>query len=105
MPSFGSELEHVRASLEAWKLRVPRLTTEADDLRNCYQRSLADLASLRIRGLDGIGELPAAGMPWFMTVFGRDTLITSLQTLLFGPELAAGALRALAQPAGDGGDP
>ena len=35
-------------------------------------------------------------MPWFMTVFGRDTLITSLQTLLFGPELAAGALRALA---------
>jgi glycogen debranching enzyme len=35
-------------------------------------------------------------MPWFMTVFGRDTLITSLQTLLFGPELAAGALRSLA---------
>ena len=96
VPSFGSELEHVRASLEAWKLRVPRLTTEADDLRNCYGRSLADLASLRIRGLDGIGELPAAGMPWFMTVFGRDTLITSLQTLLFGPELAGGALRALA---------
>ena len=31
-----------------------------------------------------------------MTVFGRDTLITCLQTLLFGPELARGALRALA---------
>jgi len=93
---FGTELEHVRASLQAWKLRVPRLTTESDDLRLCYQRSQADLASLRIRGLDGIGELPAAGMPWFMTVFGRDTVITSLQTLIFGPELAAGALRALA---------
>ena len=96
VPSFGSELEHVRASVQAWKLRVPRLLTDADDLRHCYHRSLADLASLRIRGLDGIGELPAAGMPWFMTVFGRDTVITSLQTLLYGPEFAAGALRALA---------
>ena len=95
-PNFGTELEHVRESLRAWKLRVPRLTTKALDLSQSYHRSLADLASLRIRGHDGIGELPAAGMPWFMTVFGRDTLITSLQTLLYGPELAVGALRALA---------
>ena len=43
------------------------------------------------------GQLPAAGMPWFMTVFGRDTLITCLQTLLFGPELAHNALRVLAE--------
>jgi glycogen debranching enzyme len=35
-------------------------------------------------------------MPWFMTVFGRDTLLTSIQTLLFGPELARGALAVLA---------
>jgi glycogen debranching enzyme len=42
------------------------------------------------------GRLPAAGMPWFMTVFGRDTIITCLQTLLFGPELARSALEALA---------
>jgi glycogen debranching enzyme len=35
-------------------------------------------------------------MPWFMTVFGRDTAITSLQTLLLGPELASGALDVLA---------
>ena len=44
----------------------------------------------------GIGMLPAAGMPWFMTVFGRDTLITSLQTMLLGPELATASLDALA---------
>jgi glycogen debranching enzyme len=43
-----------------------------------------------------LGRLPAAGMPWFMTVFGRDTLITCLQTLLFGPELARSALESLA---------
>jgi glycogen debranching enzyme len=36
-------------------------------------------------------------MPWFMTVFGRDTLITCLQTLLFGPELARTALEVLAE--------
>ncbi|HZB23399.1 MAG TPA: amylo-alpha-1,6-glucosidase, partial [Gaiellaceae bacterium] len=59
----------------------------------------SDLASLRIRGnaRPGLGMLPAAGCPWFMTVFGRDTIITSLQTLLFGPELARGALEALAE--------
>ena len=41
--------------------------------------------------------VPAAGMPWFMTVFGRDTIITSLQTMLLGPELAVGALDTLAE--------
>src|SRR5213076_2323369 len=40
-------------------------------------------------------KLPAAGMPWFMTVSGRDTLITCLQTLLFGPDLARSALDVL----------
>ena len=94
--TFGTELQHVRESLAAWKLRVPRLETPALELQHVYERSIADLASLRLKGIEGIGELPAAGMPWFMTVFGRDTLITSLQTLVFGPELAIGALRSLA---------
>jgi glycogen debranching enzyme len=93
---IGTELEHVREALAAWKLRVPRLETPSHDLQRAYERSIADLASLRLKGIEGIGELPAAGMPWFMTVFGRDTLITSLQTLLFGPELAIGALRSVA---------
>ena len=42
------------------------------------------------------GALPAAGLPWFMAVFGRDSLITSFQALPFVPELAATTLRALA---------
>jgi glycogen debranching enzyme len=91
---FGEELVHVRESLAAWKLRVPQLRTGWDDLHHSFNRSIADLASLRIR--NGLGSLPAAGMPWFMTVFGRDTLITCLQTLLFGPELARSALEVLA---------
>ena len=93
---FGREGRHVRASLESWHLKVPRLTANRD-LERVYSRSLADLAALRLRGFGTFGVLPAAGMPWFMTVFGRDTLITSLQTMLFGPELATGALTALAE--------
>ena len=40
-------------------------------------------------------SLPAAGLPWFMTMFGRDSIFTSLQALPFVPELAATTLRVL----------
>jgi glycogen debranching enzyme len=93
---FGDEIARVRESLAAWQLRVPQLRASWDDLAYSFGRSVSDLASLRMRGQDvGAGKLPAAGMPWFMTVFGRDTIITCLQTLLFGPELAMTALHAL----------
>jgi glycogen debranching enzyme len=94
---FGDELARVRDSLSAWQLRVPQIRTSWDDLSHAFAQSVSDLASLRMRGGDGAGKLPAAGMPWFMTVFGRDTIITCLQTLLFGPELARTALAALAE--------
>jgi glycogen debranching enzyme len=95
---FGEERARVHDSLTAWQLRVPRIDASWDALRQTFGRSVSDLASLRMRGGDGgLARLPAAGMPWFMTVFGRDTLITSFQTLLFGPELAIGALEVLAE--------
>jgi glycogen debranching enzyme len=93
---FGTELAHVRESLAAWHLRVPQLKASWDELDHTFRRSISDLAALRLRHEGTLGALPAAGMPWFMTVFGRDTIITSLQTLLFGPELARNALEALA---------
>ncbi|MBA2460459.1 MAG: amylo-alpha-1,6-glucosidase [Actinobacteria bacterium] len=93
---FGAEREHVRESLAAWRLRVPQLRTSRVSIYHIYEQSLADLAALRMRGSDGLGMLPAAGMPWFMTVFGRDTIITSLQSMLLGPELALASLDALA---------
>src|SRR5919108_1051170 len=95
---FGEELGHVRDSLAAWQLRVPHIRASWEELAHSFTQSVADLAALRIRSGDSaIGKLPAAGMPWFMTVFGRDTLITCLQTLLFGPELAHTALSVLAE--------
>jgi glycogen debranching enzyme len=94
---FGDEIDRIRASLAAWQLRVPQLRSSWDDLNGSFHRSVSDLASLRMRGTGMHGQLPAAGMPWFMAVFGRDTLITCLQTLLFGPELAQSALHTLAE--------
>ena len=95
---FGEELARVQDSLTAWQLRVPQLRASWDPLEHSFAHSVSDLAALRMRGGNGgIARLPAAGMPWFMTVFGRDTLITSLQTLLFGPTLARGALEELAE--------
>ena len=94
---FETERARVRESLDTWSHRLPRLTTSWDELRHSFDRSVADLAALRLRHGDGAEQLPAAGMPWFMTVFGRDTIITSLQTMLLGPELAVSALDALAE--------
>jgi len=94
---FGTERQRVRDSLAAWSLHLPRLETTWDDLEHAFSQSVSDLAALRLRAGDGAGLLPAAGMPWFMTVFGRDTIITSLQSMLLGPELAISALGALAE--------
>ena len=94
---FGEEVGRVRDSLAAWQLRVPQLRASWDGLGHAFGQSVSDLASLRMRSDNGaIGRLPGAGVPWFMTVFGRDTIITCLQTLLFGPELARTALEVLA---------
>jgi glycogen debranching enzyme len=94
---FGEEVGRVRDSLAAWQLRVPQLRSSWDALGHAFGQSVSDLASLRMRSDNGgIGKLPGAGVPWFMTVFGRDTIITCLQTLLFGPELARTALEVLA---------
>ena len=61
-----------------------------------YRRSLVDLAALRFSPpVAGGKSLPAAGLPWFMTMFGRDSIFTSLQSLPFTPELAATTLRVL----------
>ena len=103
---FGEEVGRVRDSLAAWQLRVPQLRASWDALGHAFGQSVSDLASLRMRSDNGaIGKLPGAGVPWFMTVFGRDTIITCLQTLLFGPELARTALEVLADLQAKDDDP
>jgi glycogen debranching enzyme len=82
--------------LVEWMEAAPRLTASWEPLHRIYHRSLVDLAALRFEIGIAPGALPAAGLPWFMAIFGRDSLLTSFQALAFAPELAAATLRALA---------
>ncbi|MDQ4079114.1 MAG: hypothetical protein M3220_23075, partial [Chloroflexota bacterium] len=77
----------------------PRLETDCYVLQRAYEQSMHDFAGLRIKGEDvSEGEFAiAAGMPWFMALFGRDSLIAAYQALPFYPEAAKGVLRALAR--------
>jgi glycogen debranching enzyme len=84
--------------LEAWVGKAPRLECDWDPLKRTYRRSLIDLASLRFSPTIARSRaLPSAGLPWFMTMFGRDSILTSLQTLAFTPELAATTLTVLGE--------
>ena len=82
--------------LKQWIADAPRVLSSWDPLVRTYNRSLIDLAALRFRAPVVLGSMPAAGLPWFMTVFGRDSLITSFQCIPFAPSLAATTLRTLA---------
>jgi glycogen debranching enzyme len=85
-------------SLKRWLDAAPRLRCDWEPLESIYRRSLVDLAALRFTPeVAGGKSLPAAGLPWFMTMFGRDSILTSLQALPFAPELAAGTLSALGE--------
>ena len=88
---------NMERSLERWLSDAPRLECDSDSLRVTYRQSLVDLAALRFSlPITGRGKsLPAAGLPWFMTIFGRDSIFTSMQALPFTPELAATTLRVL----------
>ncbi|MGH3135052.1 MAG: amylo-alpha-1,6-glucosidase, partial [Gaiellaceae bacterium] len=86
----------MQRNLEKWIEDAPRLECDTQPLKATYRRSLVDLAALRFSPpIAGGHSLPAAGLPWFMTMFGRDSIFTSLQALPFTPELAATTLRAL----------
>jgi glycogen debranching enzyme len=88
-PNMGRDLEN-------WLADAPKLNCDWESLENTYHRSLVDLAALRFSPLTAAGRsLPAAGLPWFMTMFGRDSIFTSLQALPFAPELAETTLREL----------
>lgn len=100
--SFQDQRRELDEELAAWLAQAPALETDWETLRHVYRRSLTDLAALRFYPDVARQEdsLPAAGLPWFMTLFGRDSLITSLQALPFRSELAATTLRTLSSRQG-----
>ena len=84
--------------MAAWRRSVPVVDTDHDGLRGVLNRGAEDLGALRIFDPDFPERtVVAAGAPWFMTLFGRDSLITAWMALLVDPELALGTLQTLAR--------
>lgn len=91
----------LRDDLVQWIENAPELTSYPDQVRQLYMRSLVDIAALRFHP-ETLPDysIPAAGLPWFMAMFGRDSILTSFQALPFVPALASTTLRVLAATQG-----
>ncbi|WP_457105651.1 amylo-alpha-1,6-glucosidase [Methylobacterium sp. P5_C11] len=85
--------------LRDWRDGATRLRTPHTGLQQLYHQSFDDLAALRLpfEGTDSKTFVPAAGIPWFAALFGRDSLITAIQTVPIYPDFARGALEMLAR--------
>jgi glycogen debranching enzyme len=97
--SFHQYPGKMPVSLDQWLADAPELVSDEDAIRHTYRQSLLDLAALRVRPDTVLMReaMPGGGVPWYMAVFGRDSLIASYQALPFRAELAAATLQALAR--------
>ena len=91
-------LRRCASSYREWEEKCTQIVTDDEILNAVLKRSLHDLRLLSDR-IDE-GYLPSAGIPWFSVPFGRDSLITSLQTLCLQPEIARASLVFLAEHQG-----
>ena len=81
-----------------WRAAVPVVDCDNQLLQDVLDRSAEDLGALRIADPDYPDlDVVAAGAPWFMALFGRDSLLTSWSTLPWVPGLARGTLHTLAR--------
>jgi len=101
--SFAEALQKLDASYAQWSTSNASAASSNEGVDRLFQRSLQDLRMLA----DDIGHgpIPVAGLPWFATPFGRDSLITSLFMLPLHPSHAVGTLRTLAAYQGTKHDP
>jgi glycogen debranching enzyme len=98
-PSLDNEFILMRESYEEWEASCTAIRSDHEIFNEILKRSLHDLRLLSDR-VD-TGYLPSAGIPWFSVPFGRDSLITSLQSLCLQPEIAQATLRFLAKHQGE----
>ncbi|HJU28305.1 MAG TPA: glycogen debranching N-terminal domain-containing protein, partial [Candidatus Binataceae bacterium] len=91
---FDEALESRRAEIARLSEASARVSASNGYLDSLLRRSAADLISIVSKRPEGLYMM--AGIPWFATLFGRDSIITAMSTLPFCPELAGGTLRTLA---------
>ena len=95
---FDRAVHQLRRSYEDWERDCTNVVTDNELFNELLSRGLRDLRAL-YTPVDGGGIL-AAGIPWFVTIFGRDALIAAHQLLMVNPRLAGEALRLLAATQG-----
>jgi glycogen debranching enzyme len=92
--------------LDQWRQAVPLVDTDYAVLQHAVTKGAEDLGALRIFDPDYPERaVLAAGAPWFMTLFGRDSLLTSWMALIVDPTLAQDVLQTLARFQGTKVDP
>ena len=95
--SFHVPEPEMPISLDEWMESAPELDSGWDELDVTYRQSMLDLAALRIRPDEDVhAAMPAGGMPWYMALFGRDSLVTAYFALPFQASLACATLQTLA---------
>ncbi|MDQ8726678.1 glycogen debranching N-terminal domain-containing protein [Bradyrhizobium sp. LHD-71] len=92
----NSDQSTVGQRLARWRQAVPRITTGNEEFYRLYRQAIEDMAALRLP-TDRTDEqfVVAAGVPWFVALFGRDSLIASLQTAPVYSGFACAALDVL----------
>jgi glycogen debranching enzyme len=103
VPSHNESLQAIETELAADRDSRVELTTDNEQFNDWINRSAADLQMLTTH--TRYGPYPYSGVPWFSTPFGRDGLITALQTLWCQPVLARGVLAFLAATQAEHTDP
>lgn len=87
--------------MEAWRDTATTVETDHSALAQVLSQTESDLGALLIHDADGRGRpYVAAGAPWFMTLFGRDSLLTAWMALPLDVGLSVGTLRRLAATQG-----
>lgn len=86
--------KEIEESYDRWQRGLTQISTDSDVMNNVIETCILDLRSLIINTKKDL-LVPAAGIPWYDTIFGRDSLITCFQTLMLNPSLSASTLRFL----------
>ena len=90
---------HAGRALATWRERATKLQTSNEEIYRLWHQAIDDLAALRlpIEQNGGTEVIPAAGLPWFVALFGRDSLIVAMQTAPVATEFLQGALAVLGE--------